>query len=144
MIVHCPACQRKLISHISPRCNWCGHEIQDSSYQEEAEIRRQAHAMEQAQHDAQSRQWFQNSIDAYAAGGLGMNVPIGPMRRPRMDMSQDVQQRMAAEAAIIAEAARMQQMREEAAARAEEERKAREEAEAQKKTADGRFNHLEL
>lgn len=140
---NCPACQRKLISHISPRCNWCGHEIQDAAYQEEAEARRQAHAIEQAQHDAQSRQWFQNTVDAYSPagfGGLGVNVPMGTMRRTHADIQQEVHMRLAAEAAIAA--ATQARLAQEAAAQAEEKRRAEEREEA--KAADDRFRHLEL
>ena len=53
MITLCPKCQRKLLSHSSARCNWCGHEIADPAYQQQAAIGRAAFYLEQAQHDAQ-------------------------------------------------------------------------------------------
>ncbi|MGO8670037.1 MAG: hypothetical protein ACLQVD_01510 [Capsulimonadaceae bacterium] len=45
---NCPKCNRKLLSHTSKRCNWCGSEIADRAYQMEAEIKRDI-AMTQSQ-----------------------------------------------------------------------------------------------
>lgn len=53
----CPNCHRKLISHASARCNWCGHTIEDQQYQQEASANRQAFFAQQALHDAQSLAW---------------------------------------------------------------------------------------
>jgi hypothetical protein len=50
----CPNCHRRLISHASARCNWCGHLIEDTQYQEHAATNRQAFFAEAALHDAQS------------------------------------------------------------------------------------------
>ncbi|MGO8670040.1 MAG: hypothetical protein ACLQVD_01525 [Capsulimonadaceae bacterium] len=49
----CPSCNRKLISHISTRCNWCGAEINDPAYLTQAERNRQAFLAQQAIHDAE-------------------------------------------------------------------------------------------
>ncbi|MBV9851614.1 MAG: hypothetical protein JO250_18245 [Armatimonadetes bacterium] len=50
----CPHCHHKLLSQASPRCNWCGREIPDASYQQQAETKREAFFAEQALHDAAS------------------------------------------------------------------------------------------
>ena len=105
--------RRKFISHISPRCNWCGHEIQDAAYQAEAEIRREAHAIEEARHDrAVADNGFRPPSTPTRPDGFGgfvTNVPIRPPRRQISLTWQEVRQRMEAEAAIIAEAARARQ-----------------------------------
>jgi ribosomal protein L37AE/L43A len=38
----CPACKRKLLSHTSVLCNWCGAKIDDPDYQEQAAQARQS------------------------------------------------------------------------------------------------------
>jgi hypothetical protein len=50
----CPYCHRRLISHISPRCNWCGQEINDAEYQAKADADRELFFAQQALHEAQS------------------------------------------------------------------------------------------
>ncbi len=50
----CPACGRKLLSHISASCNWCGVEIHDAAYLARADVERAALQVEQAQHTWQS------------------------------------------------------------------------------------------
>lgn len=50
----CAHCGRKLLSHISARCNWCGGEIDDPAYQSQAEAGRAAFFAEQARHDLQT------------------------------------------------------------------------------------------
>lgn len=50
----CPYCHRRLISHISPRCNWCGQEINDAEYQAKADADREVFFAQQALHEAQS------------------------------------------------------------------------------------------
>jgi hypothetical protein len=56
----CPRCQRKLITHASPKCNWCGEEIEDAAYQQLAQTARDEFFNEQAQHDAISQARIQN------------------------------------------------------------------------------------
>lgn len=51
---NCPHCGRKLLSHISANCNWCGAEIEDPGYQAQAEVERAALEAEQARHDRQT------------------------------------------------------------------------------------------
>jgi len=86
----CPNCHRKLISHISARCNWCGHEINDPSYQAEARVQREAFFVEQAVHDAQSLIWSQqnnvsNGFDPWGIGPIrGGFMP--PPTDPRIEM----------------------------------------------------------
>ena len=50
----CPECGRKLLSHISASCNWCGVEIRDADYLARADVERAALQAEQAQHNWQS------------------------------------------------------------------------------------------
>ena len=50
----CPYCHRHLLTQASPCCNWCGREIPDASYQQQAEVKREAFFLEQAMHDAAS------------------------------------------------------------------------------------------
>ncbi len=51
---NCPHCGRKLLSHISAKCNWCGTEIVDTAYLAQAEVQRAALEAERAQHDRQA------------------------------------------------------------------------------------------
>lgn len=39
----CPKCHRKLLSHASKCCNWCGEAIEDPEYQQSAEANRAAY-----------------------------------------------------------------------------------------------------
>ncbi len=50
----CPHCRRKLLSHISARCNWCGVEITDAAYLAQADVERAAFRAEDALHSLQS------------------------------------------------------------------------------------------
>ncbi len=50
----CQHCRRRLLSHISVRCNWCGAEIEDPAYLAQAEVERAASRAEQALHELQS------------------------------------------------------------------------------------------
>jgi len=72
MIDTCPHCHKKLISHASPRCNWCGCEIDDPSYVKEAEVRRDTYHAEQAAHDAAAlMRWevgMATNVSPYAYG----------------------------------------------------------------------------
>ncbi|MDQ2800309.1 MAG: hypothetical protein M3Y13_11795 [Armatimonadota bacterium] len=51
---NCPHCGRKLLSHISAKCNWCGTEIEDTAYLAQAEVQRAILEAERAQHDRQA------------------------------------------------------------------------------------------
>jgi hypothetical protein len=53
-VTDCPKCRRRLLSHASAKCNWCGAEIVDADYQAQAQADREAYFVHQAQHDAQS------------------------------------------------------------------------------------------
>ena len=68
---NCPKCGRKLLSHISPKCSWCGTEIEDADYQAQAEVERAALDAEQARHDQQGI-GFSSLMD-----GLGMLTGLG-------------------------------------------------------------------
>jgi hypothetical protein len=48
----CPNCNRKLLSHASVRCNWCGAEINDESYQQQAAQERALFRAHEAERDA--------------------------------------------------------------------------------------------
>jgi len=48
----CPHCQRKLLSKASSRCNWCGEVIEDASYQQSAQVEREAFYRHEAERDA--------------------------------------------------------------------------------------------
>ena len=50
----CPHCRRRLLSHISTRCNWCGTEITDAAYLAQAEVERATSRAEDALHSLQS------------------------------------------------------------------------------------------
>ena len=50
----CPFCHRRLLTQASACCNWCGREIPDANYQQQAEAKREAFFIEQALHDAAS------------------------------------------------------------------------------------------
>ena len=50
----CPHCGRKLLSHISAKCNWCGAEIEDAAYLAQAEVERAALETENARHNRQA------------------------------------------------------------------------------------------
>ena len=50
----CPFCHRRLLSQASPACNWCGKEIPDAAYQQNAAVKREVLHVQQALHDAES------------------------------------------------------------------------------------------
>src|SRR5690242_18263148 len=52
MVNVCPHCQRKLLTHTSAKCNWCGEPIPDAAYQQAAEVERATYFAHQAQRDA--------------------------------------------------------------------------------------------
>jgi hypothetical protein len=80
---NCPNCQRKLISHTSARCNWCGHEINDPDYQAQARVQRELFFAQQAAHDAQSLIWSQQNIanGADSFGIMPVNGYLGDVQR---------------------------------------------------------------
>jgi len=63
----CAHCGRKLLSHISARCNWCGGEIDDPEYQAQAEASRAAFLAELALHDLNALH-IVGCNDPFAAG----------------------------------------------------------------------------
>ncbi len=70
----CPKCGRKLLSHSSKRCNWCGEELSDPDYVRQAEANRAAYFL----HDR-----LEAAAEAARVGafnplfGLGL-IPGGP------------------------------------------------------------------
>lgn len=48
----CPNCHRKLLCHTSIRCNWCGAEINDEGYQQQAAQERALFRAHEAERDA--------------------------------------------------------------------------------------------
>jgi hypothetical protein len=64
-MVTCPHCGRRLISHASAKCNWCGELIQDAAYQSQAEANRASYYAEEAVHDAQSLSFYQNAMTPF-------------------------------------------------------------------------------
>lgn len=48
----CPNCHRRLLSHASAKCNWCGCEINDEGYQQQAAQERAAFRIHEAERDA--------------------------------------------------------------------------------------------
>lgn len=71
----CPHCGRKLLSKASVRCNWCGTEIEDPTYQAQAENRREAFFAHQVEHDAQSLANMR-ALNANAYDPLRPNIPL--------------------------------------------------------------------
>jgi hypothetical protein len=51
---NCPNCHRKLVSHASAKCNWCGATIDDPAYQSAASASRDAYFAEETAHDEAS------------------------------------------------------------------------------------------
>ena len=56
----CPYCHRRLVSHASARCNWCGHVIDDPDYQAQAAANREAFIAEDILHNARMLAWQRN------------------------------------------------------------------------------------
>jgi hypothetical protein len=69
----CPTCNRKLISHSSAKCNWCGAVIPDGTYQAQAAASRNAYFAEEAAHDAASLASAYTALDPNA-GNVGFFV----------------------------------------------------------------------
>ncbi len=53
-MTQCPHCGKRLLSHASACCNWCGATINDAEYQAQAQAEREAYFAQAAAHDAQS------------------------------------------------------------------------------------------
>ena len=53
----CPKCQKRLISHASARCNWCGQVIDDPDYQAKAAANRDIYRAQQQMHDLRMLAW---------------------------------------------------------------------------------------
>lgn len=96
----CPNCHRKLISHASARCNWCGQVIEDPQYQAEATANREVFLTEQALHDAQRLAWQRNIPGMGPFGDPIFGLPVDP--RFGVPVNPMVTERMAADAAQTA------------------------------------------
>ncbi len=79
MTSSCSYCGRKLLSHASALCNWCGAAIDDAAYQAEAQRERAAFFQHQAQHDAQS---LANVEGIAVAVPLASQLPAPPIGQP--------------------------------------------------------------
>jgi hypothetical protein len=140
MIDVCPSCKRKLISHASARCNWCGYEIIDSKYQAQAEAERQALYAERAMHDAQSLARYDNImnpiIDPWgmnAAGQIGQQIEVARQMRANAQFQRTMNNLRANPAPQFGQAQSANGTSEKA------------EESAQESSAEGdRFRHLEL
>jgi len=101
---NCPHCHRRLISHISPRCNWCGKEIEDAAYQAKADTERAAFFAQQAIHDTQSlvrtEAMLTTGLDPFGPGPL-FGILSG-QRRPSVLSGPSRRQMAAQEAAMAA------------------------------------------
>lgn len=111
----CPNCQRKLISHASSKCNWCGCVMTDPAYLAQAEANRGAYRREQAMHDAQALSFFQTNLNNLVAplGITGLSR-MNPFARRRI--MEETAAAVAAQAA--AQAAAQTAAQRDAAARA--------------------------
>lgn len=59
MNVVCPCCGRKLLSHASSVCNWCGYRIDDPDFQENAKHERDLFFQHAEEHEQASVQKMQ-------------------------------------------------------------------------------------
>ena len=131
----CPHCGRKLLSHISTRCNWCGVEIEDPAYLAQAEVERTASRAEDALHSLQSltisQTTYRNTRAGYSDGNFGV-----PLMSP-YDAAALVSKRAEYEA--------WEQARQAAVVRAQQQKASGEMlVEEPVAEAEGRFGHLEL
>ena len=136
----CPHCRRRLLSHISTRCNWCGVEIEDPSYLAQAEVERATSRAEDALHSLQSLTISQSPYGyiqgGYASGNIGVPL-ISPY-----DAAALVSRRAEYEA--------WEQARQAAVVHAQQQKESEEtpagepQSEEPHAEAQGRFGHLEL
>ena len=131
----CPHCHRRLLSHISARCNWCGTEITDAAYLVQAEVEWATSRAEDALHSLQSltisQTTYRSTQIGYAAGNFS-----APLMSP-YDTAALVSKRAEYEA--------WEQARRAAVFHAQQQR-ASEETPAEEPAAEAqdRFGHLEL
>ncbi len=83
MLDTCPYCHRRLVSHASLRCNWCGEEIKDPEYQANAKVEREIFQVDQAMHDAASRRF---NYGNYGSGFYPGNQNIVSNQWPTVDL----------------------------------------------------------
>jgi len=83
----CPKCQRKLISHTSARCNWCGSVIDDAQYQAQAEVNRESFRAQQQLHDLRLLNWQRNLTGIGPFGDPIFGAAIAPHAEQRMSIS---------------------------------------------------------
>ena len=136
----CPHCRRRLLSHISTRCNWCGVEIEDPSYLAQAEVERAASRAEDALHSLQSLTISPITESYSRFGQVGVLLGLPPLSR----------QDDAATLAQRAEYEVWEQARQAAVIRAQQQKASEEmpaedpQSEEPHTEAQGRFGHLEL
>ena len=130
----CPHCGRKLLSHISARCNWCGAEITDAAYLAQAEVERAAMRSEDALHSLQSLTI--SPITETYSRFREVNALLGLPPLSRQDDAATVAQRV--------EYQNWEQARQAAIVRAQQQASAETPAEEPAAEAGDRFGHLEL
>ena len=100
-MTQCPTCGKRLLSHASARCNWCGAAINDADYQARAQAERDAFFAHAAAHDAQSLA----AAEALLLPGAGFDpLMLAPMPSRRMPL---LSSRQAPPAALGGTSARM-------------------------------------
>ncbi|MGO8670039.1 MAG: hypothetical protein ACLQVD_01520 [Capsulimonadaceae bacterium] len=71
----CPKCNRKLISHSSPTCNWCGEPIIDAEYMLTSHSNRRAALEAETEHHAAmlaaSRAMVTHGFDGHRLSQVG-------------------------------------------------------------------------
>ena len=78
----CPKCNKKLISHASARCNWCGSLIEDPEYQAQATSNREAYLAQQALHDQRALAWQRSAVGIGPLGDPIFGAPLAPRPIP--------------------------------------------------------------
>ena len=81
----CPKCGRRLLSHCSARCNWCGEEITDPNYVAAAEVNRASFMMQDRMEAAFESARADALGPIYGSGLLGSLIPGGSRLGPRFD-----------------------------------------------------------
>lgn len=84
---NCPKCQRKLISHTSARCNWCGSVIEDAEYQAKAAVNRETFRAQQQLHDLKLLAWQRNLTGIGPFGDPIFGAAIAPNAERRISMA---------------------------------------------------------